>query len=191
MTLHNTTVLPHAYYNAVSLLASGFLLFWFLWSLMRFMDMIRVRIAIISNRLVPIRGISNYLATLNEIISQTHFNAIIHTRQSHPPKTIKSLYLPFSIDSIMINHRAQIADKTKAVELELWISGKCKVFVFFDFKTSRLKELLSAGNDSIASFGTVNNPTADMFMGYLNSLTTSPLYEASNLLESLKRTRLY
>lgn len=127
---YNRTPFPYPYFNAISLFTSGFLLLWFIWSLMRFIDTIRIRIAVLTNRLIPIRGINHYLMTFNEIVSQAHINSIIHTRQPNPPKSMKSLYLPFSVDSVQVNHGSVVSSSVtveKRLELKLWVCNPSKV----------------------------------------------------------------
>lgn len=170
--LKSYVVLPYPYYNLIQIFTSAVLLFWFLWSLSRFLDMLKVRIAILSNRVIPIRGISNYLSTISEISTQSHIHAIIHTRQANPPKPIKSMYLPFSIDSITLHYDSsnntssyypqQMQYLEKRIESTIWTTNRCMVIFLLELQVHRLKQLLKVRNNT--------NSQAVQFNLFLESL---------------------
>ena len=156
----------YQFYNLISIFTSGFLLFWFIWALSRFYDTLRIRSAILSGRLVPIRGLNNYLTTFAEITSQTHVNVIIHTRQANPPKSIKSIYLPYNIDKILYFNNQY----NKKIELNLWLSNRCRVFILFDFDLVRWNELLRIASQNNRSNNRFIHNNHMNFQAYLHNL---------------------
>lgn len=136
--MHSEITTPPSYYNVITIFTSGILLIWVVKAVWRFIYMLRIRLAVISGRIVPIRGLCNYLPILTEISSQTHINAILHTRQANPPKSIKSMYIPFTLDDAFI----QDNDGISSLHLSLWTSMRCHIYILQDFDVEKFKTLL-------------------------------------------------
>ena len=68
------------YWNTVNLLTATFLLFWLMRSLRNLYRAFKVRAALITGRVVQVRGLGSYLHYL-EGATPSHASHVMHTRQ--------------------------------------------------------------------------------------------------------------
>lgn len=137
------STLPYPFFNLITMFTSAVLLYWFLRAFIRFSEMLRIRCAVLSRRIVSLRGLSNYLAMMVEISTQSHINAILHIRQSFPPKIMKVTTIPFAVDHVTVDNISRL------YAFNLWLgqrdvdhdNGGTQVFVLFDFHVDRFHEL--------------------------------------------------
>lgn len=134
-------VFSYPFYNLISIFTSAILSVWFAIALIRFINVLVIRAAVVNGRIVNIRGIANYISAFVEISNQAHIDAIIHTRQTNPPKKLKSIYLPFVIDNIAYQRNG-------VMNLDIWISNNCAVYLLIDFNMTRFKEVFQSLNSS-------------------------------------------
>ena len=128
------------YWNTVNLLTATLLLFWLMRSLRNLYRAFKVRGALITGRLVQVRGLGSYLHYL-EGATPAHASHVMHTRQVEPPTGVQSLYSPTTVGSVSVS----VVDADKAYNrklryhVELSTSVPCKVMVLTDFFPSTFK----------------------------------------------------
>lgn len=70
--------------------------------------------------------------------TQSHINAVIHTRQAYPPTKVSHLHIPFIVNGISVLQRRE-NDPYIDIEFEINISCKCRLFLIEDFNTNKFK----------------------------------------------------
>ena len=123
-------------------------MFWLIRAFLRFATVIKVRVALLSRRVVPIRGLQSYLPYLTEINAQHHISAIVHTRQANPPSIVKSMYVPLVVEKASTVSEVRLLH----VKVHVWSAVKCHVYILLDFNCQRFKDLLVDTNDIAKDF---------------------------------------
>ena len=128
--------LPVPYFNFLSVVVSTALLLWFARAVKRLVRIINVRYAILNDSLVMIRGIGHLLINF-EGASQTHINAIIHTRPAKPPSSMNIMYLPYLIKSTELTI---LQRNNPSLYVKLWCASKSYIMVLSSFKLNFFKQ---------------------------------------------------
>ena len=82
---------PSAYYNTILIIVCILLLLLFLRAFKKIYLIAKLRISVLTNRVIHIPGLSSYLYYFDSS-TNSHLNAIIHTRQSKPPQEVRKIY---------------------------------------------------------------------------------------------------
>lgn len=122
------------YWNTVNLLTATFLLFWLMRSLRNLYRAFKVRAALITGRVVQVRGLSSYLHYL-EGATPSHASHVMHTRQVEPPSGVPSLYNPVTVGSVSVSvvDADQSFNRKLRYHVELSTPVPCKVMALTDF----------------------------------------------------------
>jgi len=108
--------------------------------------------------------------------SQTHINAILHTRQANPPKTLNAFYIPFSLDeSFLVFDPILNPSSSVNLNLKLWLARNCSAYILVGFDSERFKEVLNSSRvtnhqqrtATIAAFSLITS-VRDLFAGISN-----------------------
>ena len=130
-------LIPVPYYNFLIVFMSVFILLWFFRSIYRFLRVLTIRKAAINDSLVLIKDIGYNLISF-ENGSQTHMNALLHTRPTKPPTQMQILYLPIVISSTDIIPNKHNPNSSE-VNLKIWLASKSFVMIFSKFKLLHFK----------------------------------------------------
>lgn len=126
--------IPWQLYNTLSIFIAALLLLWLIHAIRRFYKVLNLRIAVLSARLVQVRGLGSYLEYFSSATA-SHVNHMIHTRQVEPPTQVRSLYIPFSLHSVKI----QRSFKGVIFELDLWCGVPCRILILSRLSLDVLK----------------------------------------------------
>ena len=129
--------MPWQMYNTLSILVAALLLLWVTHALRRARKMWNLRAAVLSSRLVQVRGLGSYLEYFAGA-TPAHVDHMVHTRQVEPPTQVRSLYIPFSLQSVKVERLG----KQNALQFELDFSCDvpCRVVVLTHFRTDVFKQ---------------------------------------------------
>lgn len=133
-------VLPYQYYNLLMVFVSILTLLWSFKALKRFYLALRVRAAVLTDRIVHIRGLGSNL-TIFEGATQTHFNAVVHTRQNLPPTQMKPLRVQGVVNDLSII--TLMKNKAYQLKINTTISQRCLVLVILDMNIRNFQRMLS------------------------------------------------
>ena len=142
-------VIPYQYYNLVLVFVTILVLLWGMVAIKRVYRMLRIRSAVLSDRLINIRGLGSYL-TYFDGATRSHMDAVVHTRQSMPPVAMEQLNVTSVIKDIEISSDGQ-GDYFLKVNAVSSVSSR--VIVLFDFNVRNLQQLMvQARTDSTGTY---------------------------------------
>ena len=127
--------MPWQVYNTLSIFIAALLLMWFVHALRRFSKVISLRAAVLSSRLVQVRGLGSYLEYFSGATS-AHVNYMIHTRQVEPPTHVRSVHVPFSLQQTKMQRLGNLL----SFEIEFWCGVPCRVLLLCHFRADLLKQ---------------------------------------------------
>lgn len=133
-------VLPYQFHNLLMVFVTILTLLWSFKALKRFYLALRVRAAILTDRIVYIRGLGNNLTNF-EGATQAHFNAVVHTRQTLPPTQMKSLRVQGVVNDFSIITSSK--NRTYQLQINTTISQRCLVLVILDMNISNFQRMVS------------------------------------------------
>lgn len=138
--------MSHEYWNTINLLTSTLLLLWLMRSFRNFYRACRLRSAVISGRVVQVRGLGSYLSYLADAMP-SHANHIMHTRQVEPPTGVSSVYNPYTVGkvSVSVTTGSNAYDSKLRYSIEFSTSVPCKVMAMTDVNMETLKEKVDDG----------------------------------------------
>ena len=142
-------VIPYQYFNLVMVFVTILVLLWGMVAIKRVYRMLRIRSAVLSDRLINIRGLGSYL-TYFDGATRSHMDAVVHTRQSMPPVAMEQLNVASVIKDIEISSDGygDYFLKVNAVS-----SVSSRVIVLFDFNVRNLQQLMvQARTDSTGTY---------------------------------------
>jgi hypothetical protein len=131
--------IPYQFYNLILTFVIILTLLWGLVAVRRFYRMLRVRSAVLSDRVIQIRGLGSYL-TYFDGANRTHLDALVHTRQSMPPVAMDSIRVNATVNSL---HLVK-GPTAEQYEISLRVTAACrsKVVVMFDYKAENFQRLV-------------------------------------------------
>jgi uncharacterized membrane protein YgcG len=94
-------VLPYQFSNLIFVFVTTCTLLWGMVALKRFYRMLRVRSAVLTERLIQIRGLGSFLSFFDGA-TRMHLDAVVHTRQSMPPVSMQPLSLLATVHSLRV-----------------------------------------------------------------------------------------
>lgn len=117
--------------DAVYIPVTFLLMLWFFKASLRFYRAIRIREAILTDRLVAIEGLGSYLSYFDGA-TRPHVHAIVHTRQAKPPEPMKSISVPYVLYKSQIITSA--GKDTFYLKFQFSSPTPIKVFVMTNFR---------------------------------------------------------
>lgn len=152
------------------------LILWLMRSMKRLYRVLRVRAGILTGRIVHIRALGSSLSYFDGA-TQSHIDALVHTRQACPPLKISSLHVPFLIQSINIS---KVSKESVDFEVSIWVSCKCKVWIGGNFIKHEFKRAFTNRNDTAmaTSFDKSNDVTSAT--SGVSGMHLSKVYEVMN-----------
>ena len=140
-----------------------------------------MRSAIISGRLVQVRGLGSYLQYLEGCMIN-HANFILHTRPSDPPTGIPAVYSPYTLGAVSVSvvTGSTSFDTKLRYRIEISTSIPCKVMALTDANVEMFKDKVEDGG---SGFGIRNGGGGG---GYLSPTAGR---SRSNSRSNLKGTR--
>lgn len=126
--------MPWQVYNTLSIFIAALLVMWFVHALRRVSKVISLRAAVLSARLVQVRGLGSYLEYFSGATS-AHVNYMIHTRQVEPPTHVRSVHVPFSLQQTKLQRLGNLL----SFDIEFWCAVPCRVLLLCHFRADLLK----------------------------------------------------
>ena len=165
MPLALSTTMPAEEYNMLVVFSSIFLIIWGLYSSTNFYRALKCRASSLSGRLVSIRGLGETLHYFDSA-TKAHVSSLIQTRQSEPPTKMRFVYVPFILkgckllrssaegadnDSQHLSSVLNSSDQRDSIELSIWCSFECEVYVMQDILPSDVDNQYDVHRDFIES----------------------------------------
>jgi hypothetical protein len=126
-------LLPPSKYNVLVLVSAGFICLLMLRAIKRTIDVFLVRAAVLSGRLVRLRGLGNFLAYFDHT-TRAHGQALLHTRQAKPPVRMPSLYIPFTVGEAFIVNGIDVRESTR-LDISIWVATRCAIIALKNFNS--------------------------------------------------------
>ena len=128
MTTVVDLAMSYEYWNTINLLTSSLLLLWLMRSFRNFFRACRLRSAVISGRVVQVRGLGSYLSYMADAMPN-HAKHIMHTRQVQPPTGVPSVFNPYTVGNVSVSviTGSNAYDSKLHFVVELSTSVPCKV----------------------------------------------------------------
>lgn len=101
--------------------------------------MLRVRSAVLSDRVIQIRGLGSYL-TYFDGATRSHLDAVVHTRQSMPPVSMEAIAVTATVTSLALSKAASIGQFQ--IDLTVVAERKTKVICMVDFQSTHFQQLV-------------------------------------------------
>lgn len=140
-------VIPYQFYNLLYAIITILCLLWGMVAAKRVFRMLQVRTAALSDRIIHIRGLGSYL-TYFDGATRSHMDAVVHTRQSMPPITMKQLAIP------ALSHTISLVNDFHNAELHFHTACPAKVILVFEFNSGNFQRLMvQVKNDLAGSLG--------------------------------------
>lgn len=131
-------VIPYQYYNLILVFVTILALLWGMVAIKRVYRMLRIRSAVLSDRLIQIRGLGSYL-TYFDGATRSHMDAVVHTRQSMPPVAMEQLNVASVVKEIDV-----VSDDNGHYSIGLNMVSTCssRVIVLFDYNVRNFQQLM-------------------------------------------------
>jgi len=175
-------VLPYQFHNLLMVFVSILTLLWSFKALKRFYLALRVRAAILTDRIVYIRGLGNNLTNF-EGATQAHFNAVVHTRQTLPPTQMKSLRVQGIVNDFSIITSSK--NRTYQLQINTTISQRCLVLVILDMNIINFQRMVSRLQRDLKFDGPSRRCSVSSFFNLFTGVTIK------SLLASRSNTKLF
>lgn len=129
------SALTYPFYDLIMIFVTASAIVWGLRAINRAYSMLKIRSAILTDRVIQIRGLGSYLSYFDGA-SKTHLNSVVHTRQTMPPVTMPKIYLSCTVDDMIIrkvnehkfNIRLKVCTAKRSLLLILY-NYRCENFV--------------------------------------------------------------
>jgi len=167
-------VIPYQFYNLILTFVTILALLWGMVAIKRVYRMLRVRSAVLSDRLIQIRGLGSYL-TYFDGATRSHMDAVVHTRQSMPPVAMEQLNVGAVVKDIDIKSDGY-GNYSLGINIES--PSKSRVVVLFDYNTLNFQQLVNQARADLGGNSTSNTKLFSTLTGLraLPSGTTSTIF---------------
>mgnify|MGYP005993375531 CR=1 FL=1 len=138
-----SVVIPYQFYNLVMVFVTILALLWGMVAVKRFYRMLRIRSAVLTDRIIQIRGMGSYL-TYFDGATRTHMDAVVHTRQSMPPVSMAALPVTaVSKNAFLVGYKGEGRFE---ISIEVSVLCRTKVIVLINFNSENFQKMnLSQG----------------------------------------------
>ena len=138
-----SVVIPYQFYNLVMVFVTILALLWGMVAVKRFYRMLRIRSAVLTDRIIQIRGMGSYL-TYFDGATRTHMDAVVHTRQSMPPVSMAALPVTaVSKNAFLVGYKGEGRFE---ISIEVSVLCRTKVILLINFNSENFQRMnLSQG----------------------------------------------